>query len=266
MKVVIGIPVRMGSSRFPGKPLAKILGISMIEHVYKRCLLVKHVDDVFVAACDEAIRQTVLGFGGKVYMTHQEISRPALRVAEACRKQNLADDDIVVVVQGDEPLIHPGMIDLAIAPLLADPKVQILTLVADANEKEWLDPNEVKVVVDEREDILFMSRSSIPSNIRDRIGPRLKQVAIMPFRKKFLLDFQEMSATPYEIAESIELLRAVEHGIKVRTAKSPYRSVSVDTEPDRQEAERAMRRDEFYPSYAGRRQEMLAGDRDRKQN
>lgn len=251
MRVVVGIPARMGSSRFPGKPLAKILGIPMVEHVYRRCQQAKNLDDLFVAACDEEVRQAILRFGGKVYMTPKEISRPGLRVAEACKQMSLDDNDIIVVVQGDEPLVHPGMIDLAVEPMLADPKVQVVTLVADANEAEWLDTNEVKVVTDENGDILYMSRSPIPSNTRNRIGPRLKQVAIMPFRKKFLLDFQEMSPTPLEIAESVELLRAVEHRVKVRAVKSSYKTISVDTEPDRQEAEAAMRTDEIYLKYAG---------------
>ncbi len=250
MRVIVGIPARMGSTRFPGKPLAKILGLPMVEHVYKRCRLAKHVDDVFIATCDEEIRQVVLGFGGKAFMTPKDIARPALRVAEACKQQSLSDDDIVVVVQGDEPLVHPGMIDLAVQALLADPSVRIGTLVADANEAEWLDRNEVKVVTDIHQNILFMSRSPIPSNYWNHIGPRLKQVAILPFRKKFLLDFQDMSPTPLEVAESIEFLRAVEHGIKVRAINSPYRNVSVDTEPDRQESEAVMRSDEFYPLYA----------------
>lgn len=258
MQVVVGIPVRMGSSRFPGKPLAKILGLPMVEHVYKRCQLAKNINDLFVAACDEEIRQTVLGFNGQVLMTPKEISRPGLRVAEACKQLPLQDDDIVVVVQGDEPLVHPGMIDLAVEPMLSDPKIQVITLVAEANETEWLDLNEVKVVTDLNGDILYMTRSPIPSNTRNRIGPRLKQVAIMPFRKKFLLDFQEMTPTPLEIAESIELLRAVEHGIKVRAVKSSYQTISVDTEPDRQEAEAAMQRDELYPLYS--RKELSRND------
>lgn len=249
MRIIVGIPVRMGSSRFPGKPLAKIMGMSMVEHVYKRCQLAESIDDLFVAACDDEIRDVVLGFGGKVFMTDKEIPRPGLRVAEACRQQEIADNDIVVVVQGDEPLIHPDMINLAVAPLVKDPNVQLLTLVAAANETEWLDPNEVKIVTDLREDILYMTRTPIPSNTRDRVGPRLKQVAVMPFRKKFLLEFQDMTPTPLEIAESIELLRAVEHGVKVRTALSHYTSISVDTERDRREAEEIMAKDEFYARY-----------------
>lgn len=249
-KVVVGIPARMGASRFPGKPLKKILGMPMVEHVYKRCRLAKNIDDLFVAACDDEIRDVVKGFGGSVYMTHPDIARPGLRVAEACKQMNLADDDIVVVVQGDEPLVHPGMIDLAVEPLLKDANVQLLTLVAEANEREWLDTNEVKVVTDLNHDILYMTRSPVPSNTRNLIGPRLKQVAIMPFRKKFLLDFQNMAEAPLEIAESVELLRALEHGVKVRTALSRYNTVSVDTEADLKEAEEVMKNDEIYKMYA----------------
>jgi len=250
MKAVIGIPVRMGSTRFPGKPLAKILDMPMVEHVYRRCRLVESVDDVFVAACDEVIEQVVNGFGGKVLMTPKDIARPALRVAEACRKLAFDDDDIVVVVQGDEPLVHPGMIDLAVKPMIADRNIQLVTMVAEASADEWLDPNTVKVVINKNEDILYMSRSPIPSNTRNRTGTRLKQVAIMPFRKKFLLDFQDMEPMPNEILESVELLRAVEHGVAVKTVMSPYSSIAVDTESDRQNAEKMMKLDEFYKLYS----------------
>ena len=249
-KIVIGIPARMGSSRFPGKPLAKILGIPMIEHIYKRCRLSKSIQDIFVACCDTELKDAVKSFGGKTIMTPKEISRPGLRVAEASKALDLNDEDIIVVVQGDEPLVHPEMIDLAVAPLINDSNVQLLTLVANANENEWLDSNEVKVVVDENKDILYMSRSPIPSNTRDRIGPRLKQVAIMPFRKKFLLEFQDLKPTPLEIAESIELIRVLENGIKIRTKNSSvFPTISVDTEEDRIEVEEKMKNDSLYKLY-----------------
>ncbi|MBA3655785.1 MAG: 3-deoxy-manno-octulosonate cytidylyltransferase [Gemmatimonadaceae bacterium] len=251
MRVVVGIPARMGASRFPGKPMAKILGMPMVEHVYHRCALAKGVDEVFVATCDDVIRDAVESFGGNVYMTPPDIPRPGLRVAEACKAQSLADDDIIVVVQGDEPLVDPGMIQLAIKPLLDDPTLQLGTLVSEANEAEWNDVNEVKVVADQKDRILFMSRSPIPSRTREEIGPRLKQVAIMPFRKKFLIEFQTMEMTPLEIAESVELLRAIEHGLEVRAIRSPFRSISVDTEPDRLEAEAAMAKDKYFPDYSG---------------
>jgi 3-deoxy-manno-octulosonate cytidylyltransferase (CMP-KDO synthetase) len=239
----------MGASRFPGKPMQPILGMPMVEHVYKRCLLAEGLDDVFVATCDEEIRAHVEGFGGTAYMTPPEIPRPGLRVAEAVKQSDLADDDIVIVVQGDEPLVHPGMMELAAKALLDDPELQLGTLVAPANEVEWQDPNEVKVVANQRGDIMYMTRSPVPF-ARDEAGPRLKQVAIMPFRKRFLLEFQDLAMTPLELAESVELLRSVEHGIRTAAIHSPYESISVDTEPDRQEAEAAMRDDPFYPRYA----------------
>ena len=141
MKVFVGIPARMGSSRLPGKPLKNILGLPMIQHVIKRCEMARNVNDLFVATCDEEISQVVEGVGCKAIMTAPEISRPGLRVAEACKQLPLDDDDIVVVVQGDEPLVFPEMIDLAVQPLLDNPDVKVLTLVAEANEIEWQDPN-----------------------------------------------------------------------------------------------------------------------------
>jgi 3-deoxy-manno-octulosonate cytidylyltransferase (CMP-KDO synthetase) len=249
MKVHIGIPARMGSSRFPGKPLKKILGKSMIEHVYRRSMLAKNIDSVFVATCDTEIMDTVRKFGGNSYMTDKDIMRPGLRVASACEQINMNDDDIVVVVQGDEPLLHPEMIDIAVKPLIEDKNIQLLTLIANANETEWKDKNEVKVTIDKNDDILMMSRSPIPSNYWDIVGPRYKQVAIMPFRKKFLIDFQLMEPTSLELAEQIELMRAVESCIKVRTSISNFINVSVDTKADLLEAESVMIKDPIFKLY-----------------
>ena len=249
MKVVVGIPVRMGSSRFPGKPLCDILGKPMVEHVYRRCRLSDRVTSVFVATCDEEIKKAVEGFGGKVYMTPKEIPRPGLRVAEACKQMDLDDKDIVVVAQGDEPLVNPGMIEKAVEPLLNEPDIFCVNLAADMSEEEWSDPNEIKVVTDINMNAEFMSRSPIPSNTRNRIGPRLKQVCIMPFTKKNLLDFQKMPPTPLEMAESIEMLRAIEHGLKVRIVKTGFISKSVDNENDRKAVEKIMQEDEIYEKY-----------------
>ena len=128
MRIVVGIPVRMGSTRFPGKPLCDILGKTMIEHVYRRCALSKYATSLFVAACDIEIQQAVENFGGAVIMTDPKIQRPGLRVASAAESLDLDDDDIVVVVQGDEPLVHPDMIDLAIQPLLNEKDVYVSNL------------------------------------------------------------------------------------------------------------------------------------------
>ncbi|MBU4376238.1 MAG: 3-deoxy-manno-octulosonate cytidylyltransferase [Candidatus Omnitrophica bacterium] len=249
MKIVVGIPVRMGSTRFPGKPLCNILGKPMIEHVYKRSKLSDKATEVFAAACDKEIKDVVENFGGKVYMTPKEISRPCLRVAEACKQMDLDDDDVVVVVQGDEPMVHPKMIDLAVEAFLKEKDALCVNLAADMTEEEWNDPNEIKVVTDLNMNAIYMSRNPIPSNTRNRIGPRIKQVCIMPFTKKSLLYYQSLPPTPLEIAESIELLRALEHGQKIHIVKTDFINKSVDTESDRKAVEELMKKDEIYKKY-----------------
>ena len=251
MKIVIGIPVRMGSTRFPGKPLCGILGKTMIEHCYKRCALSKYATDLFVAACDEEIQDEVTSFGGQVIMTNPNISRPGLRVAAAAEKLILNDDDIVVVVQGDEPLVHPDMIDLAVQPLLDNKDIFVSNMCADLSEKEWQDPGEIKVVCNLEMNAMYMSRSPMPSVDHEEQRTKwYKQVCIMPFRWHFMKKFNHnLEATPLELQESIEMIRALQHGYKVRMVPSPYLSKSVDTESDRLEVERIMKTDEVYKKY-----------------
>ena len=251
MKIVIGIPVRMGSTRFPGKPLCDILGKTMIEHCYKRCSLSKYKTDLFVAACDTEIQDVVEGFGGNVIMTNPNIQRPGLRVAEAAETLNLDDDDIVVVVQGDEPLVHPDMIDLAIQPLLKEKDVFVSNLTAELNEDEWRDPGEIKVVCDLKMNAMYMSRAPIPSIDHEEQRTKWwKQVCIMPFRWHFMKKFNHvLEPTPLELQESIEMNRAIQHGYKVRMVPSPYTSKSVDTDSDSKIVEELMKNDPVYPLY-----------------
>jgi 3-deoxy-manno-octulosonate cytidylyltransferase (CMP-KDO synthetase) len=251
MKIVIGIPVRMGSTRFPGKPLCDILGKTMIEHCYKRCSLSKYATSLFVAACDKEIQQTVEGFGGTVIMTDSNIQRPGLRVASAAETLNLDDDDIVVVVQGDEPLVHPDMIDLAIQPLLDEKDVYVSNLTAELSEEEWKDSGEIKVVCDLKMNAMYMSRAPMPSiDHEERRTIWYKQVCIMPFRWHFMKKFNhELEPTPLELQESIEMNRAIQHGYKVRMVPSPYISKSVDTNDDRIKVEQLMQNDSVYKQY-----------------
>lgn len=252
MKIVIGIPSRMGSSRLPGKPLKKILGKTMLEHVYQRCILSKYAKDTFVATCDKEIKEEVESFNGKVIMTAKDISRPGLRVAVACESLKLDDNDIVVVVQGDEPLVHPDMIDLAIEPLLKEDDVFVSNLTDTfSSEEEWKDYNEIKVVTDINMNAIYMSRSPIPSAEHEEVrGSRLKQICIMPFRWHFLKKFNnELAETPLELAESIEMIRAIQHGYKVRMVQTKFFSKSVDTEKDRKEVEIIMKNDSIYKQY-----------------
>jgi 3-deoxy-manno-octulosonate cytidylyltransferase (CMP-KDO synthetase) len=251
MKVIVGIPVRLGSTRYPGKPLCDILGKSMVEHVYRRCALSKYATDLFVAACDDPIRQRVEAFGGTVIMTDPEIQRPGLRVATAAETLGLGDDDIVVVVQGDEPLVHPDMIDLAIQPLLDEPDILVSNLCMELTKEEWTDPGEIKVVCDLGMNAMYMSRSPIPSVAHEEQRCIWwKQVCIMPFRWHFMKKFNhELLPTPLELQESVEMIRALQHGYKVRMVPSPYVSKSVDTDADRRKVEELMRNDPIYQIY-----------------
>ena len=251
MRVVVGIPARMGSSRFPGKPLCDIAGKTMIEHCYIRCALSKYTTSLFVATCDEEIKNDVESFGGEVIMTDPNIQRPGLRVAEAAESLGLDDDDIVVVVQGDEPMVHPDMIDLAIQPLLDDESIFVSNLVKESNIDEWRDPGEIKVVCDLNMNAMYFSRAPIPSiDHQEKPAKVWTQVCIMPFRWHFMKKFNhQLKPTPLELQESIEMIRAIQHGYKVRMVPSPYISKSVDTEADRIIVEKLMLQDSLFNQY-----------------
>ena len=251
MKIVVGIPARMGSTRFPGKPLCDILGKPMIEHCYKRCALSQYTTDLFVAACDSEIEEVVEGFGGTVIMTNPDIERPGLRVAEAAETLDLDDDDIVVVVQGDEPPVHPGMIDLAIQPLLDEEDIFVSNLTAELTEEEWKDPGEIKVVCDLQMNAMYMSRAPMPSiDHEEQRTIWYKQVCIMPFRWHFMKKFNhELLPSPLELQESIEMNRALQYGYKVRMVPSPYISKSVDTDEDRKAVIELMKKDLVFKKY-----------------
>jgi 3-deoxy-manno-octulosonate cytidylyltransferase (CMP-KDO synthetase) len=248
-RIVVGIPARLGASRLPGKPLKRILDLSIIEHVYHRACMAALPGEVFIAACDEAVRQVVEAVGGRVVMTDPDVPRPALRVAQAMDALGLVDEDIIVTVQGDEPLIRPEMIDQAIAAFLDHPDDLCVCLMAPCTEDEWLDPNEIKVIADRRGYAKYMSRSPIPSNTRHDPGPRFKQVCVFPFTVRSLRRFLALEETPCERAESIELLRGIEHGLPIKMVETHWQTKSVDTEADRLLVEEMMRVDDLYPRY-----------------
>lgn len=251
MKIIIGIPARMGSTRFPGKPLKKILNKSMLEHCWQRCSLSNHATDLFVATCDSEIKNHVISFNGKVIMTDNSITRPGLRVAVAAETLQLDDSDIVVVVQGDEPLVHPEMIDLAIEPLLNDKNIFVSNLCSEIGESEMHDTGEIKVVTDLNMNAIYMSRSPIPSIAHEEKRSKwYKQVCIMPFRWHFMKKFNNiLEPTPLELQESIEMIRAIQHGYKVRMVNSKFKTKSVDNEEDRLEVEKLMIEDSIYKKY-----------------
>ena len=252
MKTAVIIPARMGSSRFPGKPLAPICGKPMIEHVYRRCSMAEGLEGVYIATCDEEIRTVVEGFGGRVIMTADTHQRASERTAEAVEQ---VDVDIVVMVQGDEPLTHPGMINLAAQPLIDDPEIVCSNLTGKIHTpQEFKDPNTIKVVMDDRGFALYFSREPIPTTgnqgfFDESQVPLYKQVCIIPFRKDFLLRYVQMDPTPLEIAESIDMLRLLENGYRVKMVESSFETHAVDTAEDLRLVEQMMDQDPLFGQY-----------------
>lgn len=237
MNIVAIIPARMGSSRFPGKPLADIHGVPMVGHVTFRTAMSPTLTATYVATCDKEIQDYAESVGLKSVMTGDHHVRCTTRTAEALLKIEAATGqrvDIVVMVQGDEPMITPDMIDDAIAPMLADPAVNVTNLMARMETvQEFEDPNEVKVVVDLNSDALYFSREPVPSRRKGVTDvPMQKQVCIIPFRRDYLLKFNDMQETPLEIIESVDMMRILEHGEKVRMVPTDKRTLSVDTPED----------------------------------
>ena len=249
-KVVAIIPARMESTRFPGKPLAKICGHTMIEHVLRRVQLAKSLTEVVVATCNEEIIREVERVGGRAVMTKNTHERCTDRIEEAADK---VGGDIVVNVQGDEPFVTPEQIDLAVGAMLADPSLPCANLMARIDDLESLeDPNEVKVVFDLKKCALYMSREPIPSLKKGgAFDHAWKQVCVIPFTMDFLHTFSRLAPTPLEIRESVDMMRAIEHGFKVQMVECQASGLSVDTEGDRQDAEREMERDPLYRQLFG---------------
>jgi 3-deoxy-manno-octulosonate cytidylyltransferase (CMP-KDO synthetase) len=254
MKIIGIIPARMASTRFPGKPLAKILGIPMLGHVYFRSKMSLVLDDLYVATCDQIIMDYIESIGGKAIMTADTHERASERTAEAMQKvedKTGKKVDIVVMVQGDEPMIFPEMLDEAVRPLVEDEAILVSNLMAPLKTREEHDdPNEVKVVVDQDNFALYFSREPIPSWKKDaKSVPMLKQVCIIPFRRDFLVQFNEMDTTPLEIIESVDMLRIMEHGYKVKMIPTDKDTYSVDTLEDLKRVEALMTKDTLMEKY-----------------
>ena len=255
MNIVGIIPGRMASSRFPGKPLAKICGIPMIGHVYFRSKMCKTLNDVYVATCDEDIAQYVHSIGGGAIMTANTHERASDRAAEALVKIEEATGrrvDVAVMIQGDEPMLYPQMIDEALKPLLEDDSVSVVNLMSLLKSREEQeDENVVKVVVDNNHDALYFSREPIPSRKKAKkdVVSCHKQIAIIPFRRDFLFIFNQLSPTPLEIIESVDMLRFLEHGYKVKMVLTEYDTYGVDTPSDLIRVERLMQANEVFLKY-----------------
>ena len=221
MNIISIIPARMNSSRFPGKPLAKINGIPMVGHCYFRSKMCESITETYVATCDHEIKEYINSINGKVIMTSTKHERATDRTAEAMisiEKQTGVKTDIVVMIQGDEPMIEPKMITAAIKPLLDDQEIFVTNLMSKIRDiKEFNDPNEVKVVVNNNNDALYFSREPVPSLKKYQGEAQMyKQVCVIPFQRDFLLEFNNIKQTPLEIIESIDMLRILENKKKLK--------------------------------------------------
>lgn len=254
MNVIAIIPARLSSSRFPGKPMTKIHGIPMIGHCYYRTRMCNELMETYVATCDQEIFDYIVSIGGKAVMTADTHERASDRCAEAMLKieDELGEKvDIVVMVQGDEPMVTPEMISESLSPFASDETVNVVNLMAPIETvAEFEDPNEVKVVVDKNSDAMYFSREPIPSRKKGvQNVTMLKQVCIIPFKRDYLLKFNETPETPLERIESVDMNRIIENGDKVRMVKTNAISFSVDTEEDRANVEKKMIGDELMERY-----------------
>ena len=254
MNIIGIIPARLASSRLPNKPMAEILGMPMIGHVYFRSKMSKILKDIYVATCDDKIKDYIESIGGKVIMTSHKHERASDRTAEALlkiEKNKKEKIDIVAMIQGDEPMVTPEMINAGIKPLIESDEIQISNLMERIEtQKEHEDPAEVKVVVDINNNAMYFSREPIPSRkkgIKD--VPMFKQVCIIPFRRNFLLHYNSMDQTPLEIIESVDMNRILENGIKIKMVMRNEITFAVDTVEDLARVNKLMRNDFLIKKY-----------------
>lgn len=230
MKFLGVIPSRYASTRLEGKPLKDICGHTMVEWVYKRALKSK-LDGVVVATDDERIVDQVKSFGGNVILTRKDHINGTSRIAEVC--ETYTDYDVIVNIQGDEPLIEPDMINSIIDSFIEDNTIPMSTLkykLTDMAEIE--NPNAVKVVTDKNDFAIYFSRSVIPYPRNLNMNNYYKHVGIYGYKRDFVMEYAKMASTSLELSESLEQLRVLENGYKIKVLETPYKIIGVDTQEE----------------------------------
>ncbi|MEN6412071.1 MAG: 3-deoxy-manno-octulosonate cytidylyltransferase [Veillonellales bacterium] len=231
MNILCVIPARYSSTRLPGKPLADIAGKPMIQHVYERAKQAKRPTKVIVATDHQLVYDAVKKFGGEVMLTAANHPTGTDRLAEVAAAYTQAD--VIINVQGDEPLIEPSIIDQLAAVFDEDEQLHMATLMTPMEESEYNSPDAVKVVTDLNGYALYFSRSFIPyPRVNQPNVPVYKHIGIYAYRRDFLLTFARLDATPLEQTESLEQLRALEHGYRIKVLKTGFKSIGVDTAAD----------------------------------
>lgn len=244
MKVVGMIPVRLESSRLPGKALIDICGYPMIIHVLKRTLMAKSLDEVFVVTDNEKIKSVVESYGGSVLMTGTHHQTGSDRLAEAA---DSIEADYIVNIQGDEALVNPEHIDLVTEAVINSEDCPIGFLVTPF--KKYNSPGDIKAVLNENNEVMYISRSDIPSNARTESPDMLKVYHIVPFRKDFLLQYSKWSKTKLELIEFNEYLRILEKGYKIKAVHVDSAAISVDTYSDLEFVREKMKTDSYFKMY-----------------
>jgi 3-deoxy-manno-octulosonate cytidylyltransferase (CMP-KDO synthetase) len=231
MKVLCVIPARYASTRLPGKPLSMIAGKPMIQHVYERACQAQMPDEVIVATDNELVEKAVTAFGGKAVMTSPDHPSGTDRLAEVALMY--PDVDVIVNVQGDEPMIPPEVIDNLAKAFEADAELNMATMKVAMDEADYDNPAAVKVVTDLNGYALYFSRSLMPYPRNKPEGYKVyKHVGIYAYRRNFLLKYAALQPTPLEKAESLEQLRALENGYKIKVLESAFKGIGVDTPED----------------------------------
>ena len=254
MNIIGIIPARLASTRLPNKPMVDILGLPMVGHCYFRSKMSKILDDVYVATCDEEIFDFIVRIGGKAIMTSNSHERASDRTAEAMleiEKITNKKIDIVVLLQGDEPMTTPKMIELAVKPLINSSDIEISNLYTDIKTiEEFENPNEVKVVVDNNNFALYFSREPIPSRKKGVLEvPMFKQVCVIPFTRDYLIKYNSLTQTPLEVIESVDMMRVLEHGDKIKMVYMSDENFSVDTQDDLLNVRNLMKKDVLINEY-----------------
>ena len=245
------IPARMDSSRYPGKPLASLLGMELILHVWNRCRLQDGFDRVIVATCDQVILDCITQAGGEAVMTADTHERCTDRVSEAVKVAdlNLADDDLVLMVQGDEVLVNPDMLGqmIDVFDKTQPPAVNLVSRIYRTEDHD--DANVVKVVSGLDGRIVYLSRAPIPSRARAEDVPMYQQTGVIAYAAHFLEEFSVLKQTPLEIIESVDMLRLIEHGLPLYGVKTDIETIGVDTPQDRARAEGVLELDAWTAHY-----------------
>jgi len=257
MNVVAFIPARMAASRFPNKPMAPILGMPMIGHVYLRARESAAFQDTYVATCDREIQEYIESIGGKAVMTsttHQRASDRCAEAVEIVEGQTGDAVDIVAMIQGDEPLLDPAMFEEPVRVLARDPALNISNIMNPITSlEEFHSPNIVKVVTDRRLRALYMSRQPIPTHRGGGLRNAYKQTGFIFFRTDYLKRYLRLEPTPGEIAESVDMNRVLEHGDAIQMVVSDHIVMGVDAPEDIPKVEAVLKDDPLFQQIARQR-------------